>query len=190
LIGTDQTEDNAIYERTDKPADVFRASPAAFRENLAHLSSIRSASINGTLIDRRELSPRLPFFRDSRGSITYTGEMVLNVVFGKEDATVFELVADDVRVSEPSTLTLTLWSSQGRPVHQERLELTAGERHAIDVTLPSDIAANRLVIEVTSAPQVKATVRFNDMRVQGQSPALADYIARMLTFRSGDRHQF
>jgi hypothetical protein len=52
--------------------------------------------------------------------------------------------------------------------------------------MPSATSASRLVVELSSGRGIEAAARISDLRVEGQTPALRDYIERRLRFAGSD----
>lgn len=182
LVQLDADRENAIYRRTDKSAEEYQTDPGAFVENIAHVSYVRQASVNGVTIARSEYQTRLPFLRDQTGEFAFRTALHVSVDFAAGDELVRELTIEGIRTSEPSTLTIRFATNDGRVVHQAAYRLQRNQATEIESVVPAGTRASRLelALEVSSPGEAHAWI--TDLRVQGQSPALERYITRKLRF--------
>ena len=180
LVELDRDRENAIYRRTAKRADEYETNPQAFLENVAHVSYIRSASINGVAVPPADYKERLSFLADRTGAFGFTSTLEISVQFAAGDEMVRRVSAEAARTSGPSTLKLTLLTADGKPVHAAVFELDG--RHPVNVqsAVADGTRASRLRLEFSSAGAARATL--TDVRVLGQTPALEDYVRRRLRF--------
>jgi len=182
LVQLDRDRQNAIYERTAKPADEYQSNPQAFTENVAHVSYLRQVSIDGATVQPSEYQTRLKFLKDQTSELAYTGKLSIAVDFARSDELVRAVTMEAVRTSEPASLKITLATSDNRVVHEASFQLDRDRAIEIERVLPDGARASRLMLELSSADPAHAWL--TDLRVQGQTPALERYINQKLTFPS------
>ena len=180
LVQLDAERQNAIYRRTEKPADEYQTEPQAFGENVAHVSYVRRASIDGATVAPSEYQTRLRFLHDETSELAFTDVLRISVTFADTDAHVREISAESVRATAPSTLKVMLIARDGHVVHHATYALPQGRAIEIRSLVPEGSRASRLSLEVSSRGAVHAWL--TDVRVQGQTPALERYIKRRLPF--------
>lgn len=181
LVATDPSGDNAVYRRTDWPAGRYATDPSAFYENLAHVSHLRQVSIDGIAVPSAEFGSRLPFLRERRGLLSFNRSLTLNAVFSSRDVRVSELSIERIDADRPITLTMELWSAAAGLVARRRIEVGGGPQ-AVQEGIPGGVGANRIVLQFTSDSGEETRAWVDDLRVQGQTQALHDYIERKLRF--------
>jgi hypothetical protein len=179
---TDAARDFAVYRRTDKPAGPYATDAGAFVENLAHVSYLRRASIDGLTVDPAEYARRFPFLHDGAAGLSFTGAFSMDVQFASRDESVRGISIDNVRVTERAILHLTLLAAGGGIVQRFSIPMEANESRSVYVQTQPGTTASRLVAELSSGHGVAARARIGDLRVEGQTPALAAYIAQHLRF--------
>lgn len=173
----DASGTNVIYRRTDKPADAYRRDPSWFTENLVHLTMLRRAEIDGRAVAPAAFGPELPFLRELTRVFARGPEIDLG--FGKQDADVMALYIGRLTSPGSGTLTLSLADDSGRVTLRRTLPFTAGSTAIYDrFEAPARARAVSIKVDTTGGEGVKIT----DLRLEGQSAALRDYIRRMLVF--------
>jgi hypothetical protein len=182
LIGTDEGRLNAIYRRSERPADDFTIEPRRFAENLAHVSYVRDVHIDAVRVDRTTYIRRLPFLHDDEGAIPFTDRMDLVVDFAARDEHVSQISIESIRVDKPAVAVIQLIGEDGRQVTRDVIRLEPNRSYSMAFDVPPATAASQLSLDVTAEPGVTGTVWINDLRVQGQRPALEAYIAAHLRF--------
>lgn len=182
LIAMDPDEVNAVYRRSDGPRPPVEA--RMFVENLAHVSYLREVHIGATPLNPKDYIVELPFLHDDRGSIPFTGPTTLFVRFSDSDEPVTEISIEEVRTNRPAHLRVRLMTRDGTSVSDTSFSLDGV--HGQPVSVPVDPAiASTLTLELTPSSDASGTLRIDDLRVQGQRPALERYIARHLRFPHG-----
>ena len=88
-----------------------------------------------------------------------------------------ELHIERLHSVEPAVVILTLWDEKGISVHEERVELHAGEWSGLHVVLPAPVAAARATLTITAPPDRTTKVIVDDLRVQAQPRPLERYVA-------------
>jgi hypothetical protein len=187
LARTDAPGDFAVYRRTEKPADAYAGDARTFVENLAHVSYLRNASIDGVQIDRRQYSRQFPFLRDGTANLQFTGGVLMDLQFAARDETVQAISIFEVRTTERAALNVTLLSAAGGIVQKFSVPMDAGQARSVVLEPSAGASASRLIVEFSAGRGVVAWARINDLRVEGQTPALEGYLARHLGSGSGRR---
>lgn len=182
LLVSDPEGENAIYRRTALAAGRFANDPRSFVENVAHVSYIRHARIDGSEVPPDEYVGRFPFLRDGVGRFEITGSTAIDVIFAGADEDVYELTVEKVRFDRPVSLEMLLFDVNRRPVFRRRIEIEPRVWRAIRIDLPPNMRASRFELQLAAGDDVTAHGSIEDLRVQGQTPALAKYIAQTLTF--------
>lgn len=182
LVAPDPEQENAIYERTELPADRFTHDPRAFVENVAHVSYIRRAHVDGREIPHREYLRTFPFLRDDVGHLDVHGSTTIDVVFADADEHVFELTTQGVWFDRPVSMEMLLFDVAGRPVFRQHLEIEPRVPRSIRLELPPDTRASRFQLEIATRDRLSARGSIEDLRAQGQTPPLEKYIARAVRF--------
>jgi hypothetical protein len=180
LVQLDAERQNAIYRRTAKPADEYQTDPQAFGENVAHVSYVKRASIDGTINPPTDYHARLKFLQDQTSELGFADDLEIAVDFAATDEIVRKVTAERVRVSEPATLKITLLDTVGDVVHEAAFQLQRDHPIDVESPVPAGTRANRIRIEISSAGSGRAWL--TDVRVQGQTPALERYIKTRLRF--------
>jgi len=178
LVGTDPGELNAVYRRSD--GGQATVEPQMFAENLAHVSYLREARIGERRLDPHEFITELPFLHDDFAKIPFTERTTILLKFSEVDERVSEVTIQDVRTSVPAQVRLRLMTSDGRTVLDQSISLDGG--HGQAVFLPLITAANQLSLDVSASSATSGSLWIDDLRVQGQRPALKRYIAQHLHF--------
>ena len=182
LVATDARQQNAVYRRTARPAGDYATSPDAFTENVAHVSYLERALIGGVTLDPSAFAARLPFTHDDAGTVDVPGVFVMDLVFAEADEPVQAITIEELRMDAAGTLTLTLIGADGRAAARSSSALTAGRSQPIRVVLTPATAGHRLLFELTSSSGHATRARISDLRVQGQTAALARYVRQRLSF--------
>ena len=178
-VDTPGLRDNVFYRRTDKPIDRFRQDPRAFTENLAHSSRIVTAAIDGQRLSASGLGPELAFLRELAWSRAFQGSLLVDVRFAPRDELVTRLYIGGVSTETPATLVLSLKSDSGREVY--RREMAVGPQGtAVLLPIPEGTGASSLFLTVQAAGPNR--LGLTDLRLEGQSSALASYVRRSLRF--------
>jgi hypothetical protein len=154
----------------------------AFFENLVHVSYLRSASLNGRKLDRRRFVELLPYLRDDDATFTIRGGFMLDLVFAEQDEAVHELSIEDIEVSQPAQLVLSLRSADGRLVYRNVVQLNVGRQSRMWVEVPPGTNAARFGVELYVGSESEAKLWINDLRVQGQTRRMNAYVTRQLRF--------
>jgi hypothetical protein len=182
LAATDAARANAIYRRTTRPAGEFATDPSSFTENVAHVSYLERASLDGAAIRPSDFATRLPFLHDEAGSVEGAAPLVMDLVFAAQDERVRQITIGELRVTAPGTLRLTLVGADGRVVARDTQAFGGDQSRFVRVAAPPGARASRLVFELATLTGERMRARITDLRVQGQTPALERYVAQRLTF--------
>jgi hypothetical protein len=180
-VAVDASGDNVIYRRSIPSTDAFRHDPALFEENLVHFSRLREAVVDGRPVAADRLGPDLPFLRELASARTFTGAMEIDLEFATHDEDVHGLFIGEVSSEIPASILLTLRDEGGRETLKQSYSVQPG-RNSINARFPPGIRAARLVLKITVAAGQDRIV-LGDLRLQGQSAALREYIGKRLVFR-------
>jgi hypothetical protein len=180
LVQVDASGENAIYRRSGKSAGEYVTDPSAFDENVAHVSYVRRATIDGVAVPRTELQRRLAFLRDEASDFRVPRAVTVTVDFADRDEYVREVAVRQMSGTPGAIVTIALVDTGGRTVHRASVVLSGSVQESRSAVRQRS-AARRLVLQLES-PGGDAHVRITDLRVQGQRQALADFIRRRLPF--------
>ena len=126
LATTDARHDFAVYRRIEQPPEEITAAPRTFVENVAHVSYLRRAAIDGAPVDSRDYAWRFPFLRDGTANFQFTGSFSFDVQFARADERVYAVSIDEVRATRQASLAITLLGTGGRIVDKIAVPLEAG----------------------------------------------------------------
>src|SRR5207237_6031429 len=180
LSAIDASGMNALYVRTEKPADRYRTDPTTFQENLVHTSRVRRVDIDGERLGEAAIGPRLPFLRDQVGVLPVHGRLRLDVRFAERDEDVSALYAGTLSSRSDMTVTFALYNAAGQRVADVPVQVGTTMRELMQPV--EGVRARLLTIEAESAGHADSRLTIGDLRVQGQSGALRDYVRRHLRF--------
>ncbi len=182
LYGIDASGANAVYVRSDKPADRYRSDPDAFQENLAHTSRLRHVEIDGNPVG--ESAATLAFLREGTAMLPVRRRLYLRIPFAGRDEQVDALYVAAISSRDPMTVTFSLYDASSRRVGEATIDVTSRTRGILQ---PFDhIHAHLLTVEIESSVSQASQATIGDLRVQGQSAALRDYVSRRLSFAHAD----
>ncbi len=181
-VTTDGIDENVVYARTSETVEPFKTDGHRFLENLAHVSRLRSAYVNGTRVRRRDFTKALPFFYDGAVERRGNGAYELMVVFTERDLDVYELHINHIWSALPAVVRVGLTSATGRTAFDDGFDLAARQGRDYRQYFSSPVRASALALSVSGAPGAANRLRLSDVRVQGQTPELAAYINARLTF--------
>ena len=178
LVGTDVGALNAVYRRSE--SDHAMIEPRMFAENLAHVSYLREARIGERRLDPSEFIHDLPFLRDDGAKIPFADATTVFLKFSEDDERVSAIDIHDIRTNVPAELRLRLMTRDGRIAFDQSISLDG--RHSRTVSVPLATDANQVTLDLTASPASAGNLWIEDLRVQGQRPALQRYIAEHLRF--------
>ena len=182
LAFVDSADRHAVYQRTSKSVQRFKTEPKWFLENLAHVSHVKQATINGRRLSPDAEGPELPYLREQTARFTVKGSYRAEVQIGDRDQSVREIHVDELWASEPVTVGITLRSADGDTVFRDQFDMQARQLGDYRMALPDGSEAASFSLEIVGQPGEETRVRVGDVRLQGQSPELAAYLERMLQF--------
>jgi hypothetical protein len=178
-VWMDGSESNAIYRRTEKPADAYRRNPSLFTENLAHTTRLTRASIDGKVLEPAAFGPELPFLRERAGTRTFAHDAEIALGLGTRDADVSGLYVGRISSRLPCTLTLVLADGTGRETLRRTIAIPAGGA-LVNERFEMPVRARAAAVRVEAGDGDRVTI--TDLRIEGQSEALRDYLRRTLRF--------
>ena len=179
LLFIDATRQSVVYKRTAKSVQAFRQDPHRFLENVAHVSHVRRAAVNGQPMATSDLMGALPWLRDAGRRFTVKPGYRIDIDFADEDVPIYEFFAQTVVGSRPLELEVVLRSCSGAPVYRDRIDVAEERPQTILRGLPSPVGACSVSFEVAVPDGRDVNLELWDVRIQGQPPALAQYISRL-----------
>jgi hypothetical protein len=169
-----------VYRRTKDPLTEFQATPGVFLENLAHPSRIIEA-FDGEIVPPDEYLRRLAFLAEGDLDRSFSRHIAYDIVFSKTDLPVHEVDVQGVWARTDVRLVLSLWNAEGRLAWRDERALAGDRPDQLSRSWPEGVGACRLSLGFDAQGESPTRVTMHDLRVQGQSPALAAH-ARTLTF--------
>jgi hypothetical protein len=151
-----------------------------FQENLVHTSRVRRVDLNGQRLAEAAVGPRLPFLRDQTGQLPVRGRLRLDVRFADRDEDVSALYVGALSSRSDMTVTFRFHAATGQRVAELPVQVGTMTRRLVQPL--EGVRARLLSIDVQSAEHVDARLTIGDLRVQGQSDALREYVRRHLRF--------
>jgi len=172
---------NAVYARTAAPVEPFQTNPNTFLENLAHTSRVRRALWFGKVVAPERYLVDLGFLAGDRTNLTVDQREQVLVHFADQDLPVHELHLNDVSASHAVLVVVTLEGLDGGRRHRTEFQVERQTGRNLHVYLPEPVLAARLTVDLVNLAPEPANVRLFDLRVQGQTLALAAHV-RALPF--------
>jgi hypothetical protein len=152
--------------------------PGPYLENLVHVSHLRRATLEGQVIPPADYLSTLGYLYGQRVHLTCQGRYLAVYTFSDTDEEVYELFAAAIRSSGPASIEMTLTNVAGRTVYRDAFELKSRESRELFVRLPAPVQAAALSLVIVPATPTRQSVTLEDLRVQGQTPALKRFMAR------------
>jgi hypothetical protein len=164
-----------------------------YLQNLVHVSSVLDLRINRTRVPRERLLSEFPYLYEEQGSVSFRDPLTLNIRFAEADVPVYELYAQRLSSSSTTRITVTLNSTHG-PVYHQVVDLLRDQDVSWHERLPKALPATSLTLEfaasVSDGSPLTTTVTLADLRVQGQTPELVDFISKALRSTAHSRRPF
>jgi hypothetical protein len=174
---------DVIYRRTDRDASAFKQDPHLFVENVAHVSYLRSATVNGQPIPRSSIVRALAFLRQGTGDVPMVGgRYSLEVQFSDADVEVSRLDVTRAVADAPAVVTMVVRSAGGAARHQARFELGKDTARDFSEPIPGRVMGSRFSLQIEGPADSGVTISLTDVRVQGQTADLSRYIREHLRF--------
>src|SRR5262249_55120983 len=108
VLDKDEEGDNVIYRRTMLSPGPFQTQPETFLEDLAHVSYVQSATVNGSTIAPDRMLKELPWLSNQAGLLSFNGRILASATFGSEDEPVHHLNVEGFAADAPATLDVVL----------------------------------------------------------------------------------
>jgi len=182
LAETTASDTDATYTRTAAPIDVYRSSPDWFLQNLAHVSYLTHATINAETLTPDQYASRFRCLYGDKSGFTVQPNLLLQLRYSGEDVPVREVYLRYASASRDTTVTIRLWSKSGTVVYTRTLNLTANRGQGLLDRLPSWVLACQLSLTAATAHDGITRLWLTDLRVQGQTPLLRNYVTANLPF--------
>ncbi|HXT30929.1 MAG TPA: hypothetical protein VN716_16655 [Vicinamibacterales bacterium] len=183
-VALDASGANAIYRRTATPADQFRSDPSAFTENLVHTTRLLRASVDGRGVPPDRFGADLPFLREQAATQSVAGNMEIDLSFARHDEDVSAFFIGQLTSQLPADMTVLVNDESGRQTAKLSIAIPAGAS-SVYRAFPAGVRGRALAVRVAVASgEDRLTIA--DMRLEGQTPALHDYVRTRLRFVRGD----
>jgi hypothetical protein len=147
-----------------------------YLENLVHISHLRRASLNGRVLPASDYRSGLPYLYGGQRRLAFEGRYVADFNFSDVDEEVYQLFVGGLRSAEHASVVMMLTSTAGRVVYRESFELMPHEARDLVVNLRNAVPAAALSITITPDSPEPQAVDVRDVRVQGQTPALKQFL--------------
>jgi hypothetical protein len=168
---------NVIYKRTGKAADAYRRDATLFTENVAHTTRLAYAAIDDHVIAPHAFGPELPLLRERTTTRSFERQLEMDLHF-PAFTRVSGLYVGRLVSSRPATLELRVDDEGGRQTLARTIVVPAGPTSIDERFEPVAAASASLIFRAEAEDRLEIT----DMRLQGQSSALRDYLRRTLRF--------
>jgi arabinofuranosyltransferase len=167
------TDTVAAYVPTGEPTAI---DASQFLENLAHVSHLRRASLNGSSVPPNQYRAALPFLYERAARLQFRGQYLATFRFADVDEEVFRWSVGGMRSGGALSLELRLHDAAGRMVHRQSVDLPAGIWRDIDLAVPEGSHAAELSLVITPDDPDVQDLELVDVRVQGQSERLKRFL--------------
>jgi hypothetical protein len=147
-----------------------------YMENLAHISHLERASINGRRLDPSEYRGALRYLYSHSTHLRFHERYTADFIFSDTGNDVYELYFGGVRSPEGATLEVTLQSGEGGPVYRDSFELIAEKRREIDLKFDHGLKAAGFSMAIESHAAGEHELYLDDVRVQGQTTELKRFL--------------
>jgi len=179
-VAIDASGANAIYRRTSRPAAAYRTDPASFMENLAHTSRLVAASVDGHAVQPDRFGLDLPFLREQVMTRSFVRGMDVDLRFAHHDEDLTAFFIGHLASADPAQLTLVVSDEHGRETAKLVIPIPAGPS-SVYRRFPPGVRGRGLGLRFDVASgEDRLTIA--DMRLEGQSRALRDYVNGRLRF--------
>ena len=144
------------------------------------MSRLARAAIDGKTLAPETYGRELPFLRDRAGVRTFVHDLEIDLSFDRQDADVYALYIGHIETKEPLTLSLSLFDSSGRETLNRTIRVSATATSVLE-RLDTPVGAKSASLKFHTAEGDRLVLE--DLRIEGQSAALRDYVRRELRFR-------
>jgi hypothetical protein len=150
--------------------------PRDYLENVAHISHLRRASVDGRVVSVAEYRTRLSYLAGGRGRLEFAAADNADFTFSDADEDVFELFVGGARSVEGGSLVILLRNAKGAPVRRDEMPLAPNTTGTMHICFESAVQASAMSIVFKPAGPGARTVDLDDVRVQGHTPALRRFL--------------
>ena len=182
LVFLDAAQRNVVYARTDQSVETVpeRTPPISGEPGPRHTRHARGRERRREYL-AQTVGATFPGCADDR-RVTVAPRYSAQIVFADENEPVYELYVDLLVASAAMTVSLTLIDGAGLQVQRPSIDLEPNRARRFTRVLPAAVRARARAGRGRDADRVPARLTIGDLRVQGQTRALADYVHRMLRF--------
>jgi hypothetical protein len=179
-VAIDPSGENAIYERTGKDGSAYRRDPSLLTENLTHVSRLLRGAIGAEVVTGRDLVRRFGFAREERTAFEFDGATEVTLYFAARDEEVSAFYLDAISATVPTTLTVRLFNDAGAETARQQFQVGKNAAPLFQRFDPR-VRAHTLTLRLqSSSGHDRVTMR--DLRLEGQSAALREYLMKNLKF--------
>lgn len=173
LAFLDRAGSTAVY-LPDGPPQSFRER-RDFLENVVHVSRLRRLRVNGAPVRTDQYEAAFGFLAGLERWTAVGHVWHAAAQFETADVPIYEVYIGDIRADRTVAATFTLWSEAGGKVWEQRFDVSTDRGQRKHWQLDAPVMGTHLTM-VFDAPMAQANVRMEDVRVQGQPPALRAYL--------------
>ena len=159
--------------------DEFRLDPSLYLQNLAHVSSVLSVRVDGHPVSRSDLLDDCPYLREEDARWSMTGHSTIELHLSRAAVPVYEIFIANVVASGAAQLTISL-RHESTTVYQKTIDLGPGQPVTVLDRLTRPVDVTHALLFFSSQSPRPLTIHLNDLRVQGQTPALAAFVSRRI----------
>jgi hypothetical protein len=168
------TETVDAYE----PAAAIDRHPSAreYLENLAHISHLRRASVNGRVVPIEAYRTQLAYLAGGRGQVEVDASDDAEFIFSGSDEDAYQLFIGSARSADGGSLVLLLRNTQGATVRRDEMQLAPNTSATLHISFDAPVRASALSLVFKPSSPGAQTVELDDVRVQGHTPALRRFL--------------
>jgi hypothetical protein len=147
-----------------------------YLENVAHISHLRRALVDGRVVPVSEYRTRLSYLAGRRGRLESDASDDADFVFSDADEDVFELFVHGARSDDGGWLVFLLRNSKGAIVRRDEMQLAPNTTGTAHIRFDAAVQASAMSIVFKPSGTETPAVDLDDVRVQGHTPALRRFL--------------
>lgn len=167
-----------LFQKAASVAE-FRLDPTLYLENLAHVSSVVSVRVDGHTVPRSNLLNDCPYLKEEDGQLSMVRESTIELHMSRDPVPVYEIYIAGVVASGATHLTILL-RHETTTVYQKAIDLEPGQPMTVFDHLSHPVDVTHALLLFSSESPRPVTIHLNDLRVQGQTPALAAFVSHRM----------
>jgi hypothetical protein len=153
--------------------------PRRYLENLVHISSLRRASIDGRVLAISEYRRALRYLYGRPARIEFKDRYTAEFTFSAAAEDVYELYVGGAHGPEAASISVALLD-RGVAVYRNTVDVPARGRPEFYVKFDHAVRATSLSMTILPDAPGTHTFYLEDVRVQGQTPALQQFLKAFL----------